>query len=183
MTALASGANAALSEMRPRDHPGRTIPYLSPVGTCTRARRDRHILAVMDPFGQSHLGLRGQHDLAVNACGQTTGVALVTRRTLTRAFDRDLSINLCNRRTLDRSPAFAAVKIRAREGQPRHPQARVDGRTLRVDANRARLRARTTAIQETQADNRANLRHHQTQQVCHPVSPKRQDQGTHRVAN
>ncbi len=36
----------------------------------------------------------------------------VTRRTLNSAFDRDRSINLCNRRTLGRSPAADAVKIR-----------------------------------------------------------------------
>ena len=36
----------------------------------------------------------------------------VTRRTLTSVFERDRSINLCNRRTLARSPAFDAVKIR-----------------------------------------------------------------------
>ena len=38
----------------------------------------------------------------------------VTRRTLTRAFDRDRSINACNRRTRARSPALDAVKIRCR---------------------------------------------------------------------
>src|ERR1700752_2436442 len=31
---------------------------------------------VLDPVDQLHLGLGGQHDLAVDACGQTTGVAL-----------------------------------------------------------------------------------------------------------
>jgi hypothetical protein len=36
----------------------------------------------------------------------------VTRRTLNSVFARDLSINFCNRRTLARSPAFDAVKIR-----------------------------------------------------------------------
>src|SRR3981081_74299 len=38
----------------------------------------------------------------------------VTRRTLKSVFERDRSINFCNRRTLARSPAFAAVKIRCR---------------------------------------------------------------------
>ncbi len=38
----------------------------------------------------------------------------VTRRTLTSVFDRDRSINCCNRRTLGRSPALDAVKIRCR---------------------------------------------------------------------
>src|SRR6516162_3009668 len=38
----------------------------------------------------------------------------VTRRTLTSVFARERSINFCNRRTLARSPAFAAVKIRCR---------------------------------------------------------------------
>jgi hypothetical protein len=38
----------------------------------------------------------------------------VTRRTLKSVFERDRSINLCNRRTLARSPAFDAVKIRCR---------------------------------------------------------------------
>lgn len=38
----------------------------------------------------------------------------VTRRTLTSVLERDQSINLCNRRTLERSPAFDAVKIRWR---------------------------------------------------------------------
>jgi hypothetical protein len=38
------------------------------------------------------------------------------------------------------------------------PPARMDGRTVRVDANRARLRARTGAIQETQTNNRTNVR-------------------------
>jgi hypothetical protein len=36
----------------------------------------------------------------------------VTLRTLTSVLERDRSINLCNRRTLGRSPAFDAVKIR-----------------------------------------------------------------------
>ena len=38
----------------------------------------------------------------------------VTRRTLTSVFECDRSINVCNRRTLGRSPAFDAVKIRCR---------------------------------------------------------------------
>jgi hypothetical protein len=38
----------------------------------------------------------------------------VTRRTLTSVLARDLIINFCNRRTLGRSPAFDAVKIRCR---------------------------------------------------------------------
>ena len=38
----------------------------------------------------------------------------VTRRTLTSVFARERSINFCNRRTLGRSPAFDAVKIRCR---------------------------------------------------------------------
>ena len=38
----------------------------------------------------------------------------VTRRTLTSVFARERSINFCNRRTLARSPAFDAVKIRCR---------------------------------------------------------------------
>jgi hypothetical protein len=38
----------------------------------------------------------------------------VTRRTLTSVFERDRSINFCNRRTLGRSPALDAVKIRCR---------------------------------------------------------------------
>ena len=38
----------------------------------------------------------------------------VTRRTLNSVFERDRSINFCNRRTLGRSPAFDAVKIRWR---------------------------------------------------------------------
>ena len=38
----------------------------------------------------------------------------VTRRTLTSVFARERSINFCNRRTLERSPAFDAVKIRCR---------------------------------------------------------------------
>ncbi len=38
----------------------------------------------------------------------------VTRRTLTSVFARDRSINFCNRRTLARSPALLAVKIRCR---------------------------------------------------------------------
>ena len=36
----------------------------------------------------------------------------VTRRTLSSVLARDRSINFCNWRTLGRSPAFAAVKIR-----------------------------------------------------------------------
>lgn len=36
----------------------------------------------------------------------------VTRRTLTSVLERDRSINFCNWRTLTRSPAFDAVKIR-----------------------------------------------------------------------
>ena len=38
----------------------------------------------------------------------------VTRRTLISVFARERSINFCNRRTLARSPAFDAVKIRCR---------------------------------------------------------------------
>ena len=38
----------------------------------------------------------------------------VTRRTLISVFERDRSINFCNRRTLGRSPALDAVKIRCR---------------------------------------------------------------------
>ena len=38
----------------------------------------------------------------------------VTRRTLISVLARERSINFCNRRTLARSPAFAAVKIRCR---------------------------------------------------------------------
>ena len=38
----------------------------------------------------------------------------VTRRTLKSVFARERSINFCNRRTLARSPAFDAVKIRCR---------------------------------------------------------------------
>ena len=38
----------------------------------------------------------------------------VTRRTLNSVFARERSINFCNRRTLARSPAFVAVKIRCR---------------------------------------------------------------------
>ena len=41
---------------------------------------DRHRLerlgVLLHPVDQLHLGLRGQHDLAVHACRQTTGVAL-----------------------------------------------------------------------------------------------------------
>jgi hypothetical protein len=38
----------------------------------------------------------------------------VTLRTLKSVFERDRSINFCSRRTLSRSPAFDAVKIRCR---------------------------------------------------------------------
>ncbi|MEA2371508.1 MAG: hypothetical protein QOH12_1902 [Solirubrobacteraceae bacterium] len=41
---------------------------------------DRHRLErldqMLDPVGQRKLGLGGQHDLAVDSCRQTTGVAL-----------------------------------------------------------------------------------------------------------
>src|SRR5438105_14806491 len=39
-------------------------------------QRVERVRAVLNPVGQLHLGLRTQHDLAVNACGQTTSVAL-----------------------------------------------------------------------------------------------------------
>ena len=48
----------------------------------------------------------------------------VTRRTLTSAFERERSINFCNWRTLGRSPAFDAVKIRCRSRRTFSSQAR-----------------------------------------------------------
>ena len=65
----------------------------------------------LDPVGQSCFGLWGEHHLAVNAC---RALRSVTRRTLNSVFARERSINFCRLRTLARSPAFDAVKIRCR---------------------------------------------------------------------
>ena len=74
------------------------------------------------------------------------------------------------------------VLIPPDRGRPQRTPARVDRRALRMDASRAGLRARQTALPQTDPDDRARVRAHQTQPADHPIPPKRQDRGADRMA-
>jgi len=70
--------------------------------------------AVLNPFDQSGFGPRGSTTSPSTPAVRRPALRSVTRRTLTSVFARDLIINFCRLRTLTRSPAFDAVKIRCR---------------------------------------------------------------------
>ena len=122
------------------------LPRLGDVHASDRHGLERFGL-VVHPVGQSCLGLRGEHHLAVHACGQRPALRSVTRRTLTSVFARDRSINFCNWRTLARSPAFDAVKIRRRSRRCRNRRT-----SLRRDSRNAG-RARSGRLSESNARN------------------------------